>query len=285
MAVDPLVEVGFEGDQYMVPKSVLQAGMAKQYIEDQLAEAAERAAKKKAKVNASVEGEFATIKAKLGKVDQLEAEQSNQAQVIASYKSANEALKAQVDALESSGADAGSASAEARRVSYDLANAATVAAGALADLTTAQKEYERRVEQVEAEYARVTEAQAKQINDALAAGITRDRLAQERFNALQDTVAQLEARAVKAEAVAARALADAEASKSLSRNDVTRDQLMQMVHNEWLAQQDGITDAVVENIRDEFPTGLGAQRIDKDCTRQLRSDAQGFVDKAQGGIG
>lgn len=285
MAVDPLVEVGFEGDQYMVPKSVLQAGMAKQYIEDQLAEAAERAAKKKAKVNASVEGEFATIKAKLGKVDQLEAEQSNQAQVIASYKSANEALKAQVDALESSGADAGSASAEARRVSYDLANAATVAAGALADLTTAQKEYERRVEQVEAEYARVTEAQAKQINDALAAGITRDRLAQERFNALQDTVAQLEARAVKAEAVAARALADAEASKSLSRNDVTRDQLMQMVHNEWLAQQDGITDAVVENIRDEFPNGLGAQRIDKDRTRQLRSDAQGFVDKAQGGIG
>ena len=285
MAVDPLVEVGFEGDQYMVPKSVLQAGMAKQYIEDQLAEAAERAAKKKAKVNASVEGEFATIKAKLGKVDQLEAEQSNQAQVIASYKSANEALKAQVDALESSGADAGSASAEARRVSYDLANAATVAAGALADLTTAQKEYERRVEQVEAEYARVTEAQAKQINDALAAGITRDRLAQERFNALQDTVAQLEARAVKAEAVAARALADAEASKSLSRNDVTRDQLMQMVHNEWLAQQDGISDAVVENIRDEFPNGLGAQRIDKDRTRQLRSDAQGFVDKAQGGIG
>ena len=69
MAVDPLVEVGFEGDQYMVPKSVLQAGMAKQYIEDQLAEQADRAAQKKAKVNASVEGEFATIKAKLGKVD------------------------------------------------------------------------------------------------------------------------------------------------------------------------------------------------------------------------
>ena len=42
MAIDPLVEVGFEGDQYMVPKSVLQAGMAKAYIQDQLAEQAER---------------------------------------------------------------------------------------------------------------------------------------------------------------------------------------------------------------------------------------------------
>ena len=285
MAVDPLVEVGFEGDQYMVPKSVLQAGMAKQYIEDQLAEQANRAAQKKAKVNASVEGEFATIKAKLGKVDRLEAEQNNQAQVIASYEAANKALKAQIDALESSGADAGSASAEARRVSYDLANAATVAAGALADLTQAQKEYERRVEQVEAEYARVTEAQAEQINAALAAGITRDRLAQERVNALQDRVAKLEARAVAAEAKASQALRDAEASQSLNKNDITRDQVMAMVHAEWLAQQDGITDAVVENIKDEFPNGIHAQRVDKNRTRQLRSDAQNFNDAARGGIG
>ena len=285
MAVDPLVEVGFEGDQYMVPKSVLAAGMAKQYIEDQLAEQAERAAQKKAKVQQSVESEFSSIKAKLGKLDELEAEQSNQAQVIASYEAANKALKAQVEALESSGADAGSASAEARQVSYDLANAATVAAGALADLTQAQKEYDRRVEQVEAEYARVTEAQTKQINDALAAGQTRERLAQERVNALLDRVAQLEARALDAEAKANQALRDAEASQSLNKNDITRDQVMAMVHAEWLAQQDGITDAVVENIRDEFPNGLGAQRVDKERTRQLRSDAANFNDAARGGIG
>ena len=141
------------------------------------------------------------------------------------------------------------------------------------------------MEQVEAEYARVTEAQAKQINDALAAGVSRDRLAQERVNALLDRVAELEARAVEAEAVAARALRDAEASQSLNKNDITRDQVMAMVHAEWLAQQDGITDAVVENIRDEFPNGIHAQRVDKNRTRQLRSDAQNFVDKAQGGIG
>ena len=152
-------------------------------------------------------------------------------------------------------------------------------------LTQAQKEYERRVEQVEAEYARVTEAQAEQINDALAAGITRDRLAQERVNALQDTVAKLEARAVAAEAKASQALRDAEASQSLNKNDITRDQVMAMVHAEWLAQQDGITDAVVENIKDEFPNGIHAQRVDKNRTRQLRSDAQNFNDAARGGIG
>ena len=98
-------------------------------------------------------------------------------------------------------------------------------------------------------------------------------------------VAELEARAVEAEAVAARALRDAEASQSLNKNDITRDQVVAMVHAEWLAQQDGITDAVVENIRDEFPNGIHAQRVDKNRTRQLRSDAQNFVDKAQGGIG
>lgn len=36
-------------------------------------------------------------------------------------------------------------------------------------------------------------------------------------------------------------------------------------------------------LRDEFPNGLGAQRIDKDRTRQLRSDAQNPQDKAYGG--
>lgn len=276
MATDPLVTVGYQGADYQVPKSVLTAGMAASYIEDMLAEKADRRAQRQAKVKESVDGEFATIQRKLQKVDRLEAEQNNQAQVIASYEAANKALKAQVEALESSGADAGSASAEARQVSYDLANAATVAAGALADLTQAQKEYERRVEQVEAEYARVTEAQGKQIADALAAGLTRDRLAQERVNGLLDRVAELEARAVEAEAVAARALRDAEASKSLTKGTFTRADLVAMVQSEWMAQQEGITEAVVQDLKDQFPNGIHSQRVAPERTRQLRDDANRF---------
>ena len=52
---------------------------------------------------------------------------------------------------------------------------------------------------------------------------------------------------------------------------------------EWRAQQEAVTDAAVDQLRDEFPNGLGAQRIDKDRTRQLRSDAQNAQDKAYGG--
>ena len=52
---------------------------------------------------------------------------------------------------------------------------------------------------------------------------------------------------------------------------------------EWRAQVEAITDAVVAEVRDQFPTGLGGQRVDSSRTRQLRSDAANFTDRAQGG--
>ena len=51
---------------------------------------------------------------------------------------------------------------------------------------------------------------------------------------------------------------------------------------EWQAQQEAITDAAVDQLRDEFPNGLGAQRIDKDGTA-VALCAQNAQDKAYGG--
>ena len=48
------------------------------------------------------------------------------------------------------------------------------------------------------------------------------------------------------------------------------------VASEWKAQVEAITDVVVDEVRDQFPTGLGGQRVDSSRTRQLRDDANRF---------
>ena len=127
--------------------------------------------------------------------------------------------------------------------------------------------------------------QTQVLTNANAAAKTSKSLLQEAVARALDEAAKAEARAAAAEAKASRALRDAEQSQSLTKGSLTKADLVAMVQAEWIAQQDGITNAGVDQIRDEFPAGLGAQRIDKDRTRQLRSDADNFNDAARGGIG
>ena len=112
--------------------------------------------------------------------------------------------------------------------------------------------------------------QQKVLADASNAAVTRQRLAQEEVNGLKDTVAKLEARAVEAEAVAARALRDAEQSKNLGRNDITRDDLLNLIHAELLATTENIAESVVAQMTNQFPQGPGGIRMDPQFMEQTR---------------
>ena len=272
MAADPLVEAGFEGDQYMVPKSVLQAGMAKQFIEDQLAEQADRAAQKKAKVQESVEGEFRSIKTKLKKVDLLTERIDQLEDANTAYRVANEALRAQIDALEDSNGGLGSTSSKARQASMDLSQQVTGAAVMTESLARQRDAMTRQEEGMQLSLEQHETRQQKVLADASNAAVTRQRLAQEEVNALKDTVAKLEARAVEAEAVAARALRDAEASKNLGRNDISRDDLLNLIHAELTATTENIAEAVIAQMKDQFPQGPGGIRMDAQFMEQTRKD-------------
>lgn len=289
MAAEPMIQVGYNGSQYRVPKSVLDANMAAQWIEDQLAEKASRAEQRKAKTDQAVEAEFASIQTKLQKVDRLESEQSNLQQVVESYSAANEALRRQIEALESSGADAGSASREARQVSYDLSNASTSGANLLAQLQTAQTVLNERLDRMFERVEQLNVQQTQVLTNANAAAKTSKSLLQEAVARALDEAAKAEAVALKAEATAGQALSDARSSQRINDGTLTRQQLNaevgSQVTDEWKAQVPAIVDAVLVELADQFPNGLGAQRVDGNRTRQLRSDADNFNDAARGGIG
>ena len=282
MAADPMVEVGYEGSQYSVPKSVLQSGMAAAYIRDMLAERAERKAQREAKVQQSVETEFSTIKTKLSKlellserIDQLES--SNTA-----YRAANDALRAQIDALEDSNGGLGSTSSKARQASMDLSQQVTGAA-VMTEALARQRDYlEQQVGRMQDRLDLLEGQQQKQLADASNAALTRQRMAQEEVNALKDTVAQLEARAVKAEAVAARALRDAEASKNLGRNDITRDDLIALINAELIASTPQTVEMAVSEIRDQFPQGIHGQRMSGEYMDQTTTDATNAMEVRYG---
>ena len=272
MAADPMVEVGYEGSQYSVPKSVLQSGMAAAYIRDMLAERAERKAQREAKVQQSVETEFSTIKTKLSKlellserIDQLES--SNTA-----YRAANDALRAQIDSLEDSNDGLGSTSGKARQASLELSQTTAGAALMAETLMRHRESLELQVQRMQDRLDLLEGQQQKQLADASNAALTRQRMAQEEVNALKDTVAQLEARAVKAEAVAARALRDAEASKNLGRNDITRDDLIALINAELIASTPQTVEMAVSEIRDQFPQGIHGQRMSGEYMDQTTTD-------------
>ena len=110
---------------------------------------------------------------------------------------------------------------------------------------------------------------------ALAAGQSRQRLEQEKTNRLLNDVARAEARAAKAEAAASQALANAKAAQSLSRNDITRENIIAMVQNEVKASAPQLVNDAIEVIKqDEFGgKSVFGQRMDGDYIRQKRSDA------------
>ena len=280
MAEEAMVSVGYEGKQYRIPAEIArlnatQPGVARDYIEEKIAEETYRQQQSKARKEESVEAEFAVVKTRLSELESERAVTKNLQRENASLRAAVDALVTQLDAIESSGNAAGSASAEARQTAYDLANASTIAMGTLSNL---QRENERLNATVTTMQAQLDQLQAEfneQANNALATGRQRGQLLQEASNRALDEAAKAEARAAKAEAVAAQALSDAKAAQSLNKNDVTREQIMAMVQNEVRESSPRLVNEAIEVIReDEFHGGsVTGQRHDPALTRQRRDDA------------
>ena len=280
MAKEAFVSVGYEGKQYMIPAEIArlnatQPGVARDYILELIAEETDRQRQAKQRKEESVEAEFSSVKSRLSELESKNQVISNLERENSSLRAAVEAQASQIDALESSGSAAGSASAEAREAAFSLANASTVAFTALNELRTHNDRLDNTVERMEARLAELEAAQTKQLAEALASGQQRQRLQQEASNRALDEAAKAEARAAKAEAVAAQALSDAKAAQSLSRNDITRDQLVSIVQDELRASSPRIVDEAVEIVRrDEFGGGsVTGQRMDGDYIRQKRADA------------
>ena len=145
MAEEIMVSVGYEGKQYRIPAEIArlnatQPGVAKAWIEEMLAEESERQQQVKQRKAESVEAEFTVVKTRLSELESERAVTKNLQRENASLRAAVDALVTQLDAIESSGNAAGSASAEARQTAYDLSNASTIAQGTLSNL---QRENER----------------------------------------------------------------------------------------------------------------------------------------------
>ena len=218
MAEQVMIDVRFEGQSFSVPQELLSADqrdntrLVQQYIREEIEETKYRAEQRKAKKDKSIESEFKTIQAKLKEVDNIQATLEQQSQTIASYAAANQALKAQVAALEESGEGLGNASSNARQTSFDLSNAATSGAAVLAQM---QSENRRLSDTVEAMRVQLDELQlqfADQSSKALEAGKTMQRLQQEASNRALEKAYDAEKIARKAEAVAAKSERDAEAA-------------------------------------------------------------------------
>ena len=277
MRAEPMIEVGFEGRQVLIPADIArlnatQPGVAAAWIRDQEAEKADRRAQRQAKVKETVDGEFATIQRKLQKVDRLEAEQSNQAQTIASYEAANKALRAQIDALEDSNGGLGSTSSKAREASLELSQQVAGSALMIETMMRHRESLERQVEAMEDRLDKLEARQQKQIDDHLKAGQTRQRLEQEQTNRLIDLVAEADAVARKADAVAGDALSKAQGAQNLGRNDITRDNLLSLIHAELLATTENIAESVVAQMTNQFPQGPGGIRMDAQYMEQTRKD-------------
>lgn len=280
MAKEVMVEVGYEGKKYLIPAEIArlnatQPGVARDYIEEMIADETDRKRQAKQRKEESVEAEFSSVKSRLSELESKNQVISNLERENSSLRAAVEAQASQIDALESSGSAAGSASAEAREAAFSLANASTVAFTALNELRTHNDRLDATIEKMEARLAELELKQTKQLAEALASGQQRQRLQQEASNRALDEAAKAEARAAKAEAVAAQALSDAKAAQSLSRNDITRDQLVSIVQDELRASSPRIVDEAVEIVRrDEFGGGsVTGQRMDGDYIRQRRADA------------
>ena len=269
---DPMVEVGYEGQQYRVPRDVLNAGMAASYIKDQLAEKAERKAQREAQKQSSVEAEFSSIKTKLSKLDRLQAQVDNQAQVVASYEAANAALRAQIDALEDSNDGLGSTSGKARAASLELSQTTAGAALMAETLMRHRESLELQVQRMQERLDLLETQQRKQISDHLKAGVTRSRLEQEQTVRLIDDVAKADAVARQAEATAAQALSKAQGAQSLSKNDITRDDMLNLIHAELLATTENIAESVVAQMTNQFPQGPGGIRMDAQFMEQVTKD-------------
>ena len=287
MAAVEMTQVGYNGGQYDVPNDVLQAGMAKQYIENEIAEKEERKAQREAQKQSSLESDFKSIKSKISKVDSLSERVEQLERSNAAYKAANQAQRAQIEALEDANGGLGSTSSKAREASLELSQMTAGSAMMIEPMLRTRESLQRQVEVMQERLDQLETRQKQQIDAHIKAGQTRQRLAQEEVNGLKDTVAKLEARAAKAEAVAARALRDAEAAQAINdeKGNINADRVRSIARDEMQESMPNAVEMAVETIRrDEFPNGFYSQRVDGERTRQLRKDATTFADKSYGGL-
>ena len=101
-------------------------------------------------------------------------------------------------------------------------------------------------------------------------------LMQERSNAVVAKLSDAENRQVRLGV----ALTELEDQADALGTPITRAEVQALITDavatEWRSQVEAITDAVVAEVRDQFPTGLGGQRADSSRSRQLREDANRF---------
>ena len=101
-------------------------------------------------------------------------------------------------------------------------------------------------------------------------------LFQERSNAVVDQLAGAEGRQARLGVQ----LTELEGQADSLGTPITRQEVTALVTDsvtaEWKAQQPALVDAAVDEVRDQFPAGLGGQRVDSSRTRQLREDANRF---------
>ena len=288
MAEQAMIPVKFEGQQYEVPQELLAADtrdgsrLVQQYIQEEIADKEFRAEQSKVKQERAYEAEFTSIQKRLSAVESKDKIINNLQRENASLAAAVEAQAKQIEALESSGADAGSASANARQVAYDLANASTIGHGTLSELQRANEQMQRQVTDMQARLDEYDLLFQKQAEDAQAAGVNQQRLQQEASNAALQKAYDAEARAAAAEAVASKAERDAEAAQLLTTGHLTKGDITDAVSQEWRAQQQAITNAVAEQLRDEYPDGIQGQRMDANLVRRQRSDVANYSDPVGG---
>ena len=132
-------------------------------------------------------------------------------QSVDAYAAANAALRSQVDALESSGNAAGSASAEARETAYSLANASTIAQGTLTALRAETAALDEKIAVMDSRLEELSLKQAEQLNFAVNATNSQQELLKQATLSAANAAAKAAAVAQKAEAKAAQALRDLEA--------------------------------------------------------------------------
>lgn len=167
----------------------------------------------------------------------------------------------------------------------ELAQMVTNLSAIRAEAGAEMAEFNRQRDVAAAESRAALEAQATAI-DALKGSVTSSTtLMAERSNAVIDQLATAEGRQSRLGVQ----LTELEGQADAIGNPITRPEVQALVTDavtaEWKAQQPALVDAAVDEVRDQFPAGLGGQRVDSARTRQLREDANAFNDKARGGIG
>ena len=278
MAKKPaFVSVGFEGRTYEIPAEVAaanarQPGLAADYIRDQIAGEEERKAAIKQASDLNVEREFKSVRSKLARVDSIEQQLQQQADAIGAYKSANEALTSQVQALQATGTGLGSASSDARDAAGELALQTSNSSILLEALRQREESMRGVIDGLENQVASL-EAQLKaQVEENLALGQSRQRLMLDGVTKLEDRVLSADEVAREAQGVANQALQVAKGARQLTKDQVTEADLLAMVQAEIRLSAEQIVELVLEQMKPQFPHGFAGPRMDADYMDQTSKD-------------